>query len=113
MIKPALPSVGDSVKVLGIDAEVVAVEPHSDWFWNIVLRSVNAAGANEEWYVRLPTDFRTTDGLFLNDHPFFIRDDCALCGEGLDDESAEFLTDDGTTVIAHSSCALERGYVQS
>jgi hypothetical protein len=38
---------------------------------------------------------------------------CGLCGEPLDDESAEFIRSDRTRVMAHGSCGEEHGLTQA
>jgi hypothetical protein len=58
MIKPKLPAVGDRIFLFGIRAEVTAVEPESDFMWNVELLSESISGS-ERWNVKVPTDFRT------------------------------------------------------
>lgn len=66
-IKPTLPRVGDKVSILGVRATVAEVEPESDWSWRVGLESVNALGATERWWICVPTDYRTEDGMSILD----------------------------------------------
>lgn len=61
-IDPQLPKVGDSIAVFGVDASVQFVEPQSDWMWSVKARTV----VGEVLTVLVPTDYRTTDGVYAH-----------------------------------------------
>ena len=57
-----VPKVGQVINVMGMRAEVIAVEPHSDWEWHIELTSRSISGLDEVWSMNVPTDYHTTTG---------------------------------------------------
>lgn len=61
-LRPALPEVGDTVQVFGVQGVVTAVEPASDWAWGVTLVSTDAGAQDITWVVQVPTDFDTVTG---------------------------------------------------
>lgn len=66
MIKPNLPTPGDNVRIMGIEAKVLVVEPQSDYAWRIELSSISVLGSAERWSIELPTDYHTITGRRAN-----------------------------------------------
>ena len=96
-LKPrAVEAIGEDVTVFGIRARVCDVVPQDDWHWLVSLSSINGAGAEEDWSIVLPTDYRTTDnqtawagiGVDASVHSPQITEQmylvCRQCGEAFD-----------------------------
>ena len=65
ILSPTLPIEGETIRLFGLSATVLYVEPHSDWAWDV---TVQFAGDREEkTTVTVPTDYRTDDNLFSGD----------------------------------------------